>query len=519
MAAEVERPVGEDAAFDPGEELAALFGDPVAVAVDVQPAALAGAVVGQDDVGPLAGCQALRVVRVDRDARRPSARAGTIAPEPKTQLARAERDLPAAVGVVGVALAGDGVAALGLGHVDPHREREGRVGVDLERRQFGRRLVVEQQGRQTVGAGLGADLAMKRDRLSLAACDHCGFDVPVEIETEKLGVGAERRVECAVRVAREPVGEGRLDLAESLRQRVLDLADFLAQPVPGVPVVVARHDEGRRRVGDVAVHHVLRRVPEERRERVELTLADRVELVVVAGRAADGQAHEHAADRFGPVLGVDRLVLLDHHAALVRRDVVALEPGGDQLVESRLRQQVAGDLVEREVVERLVPVERLDHPVAVGVHLAVVVDVDAVGVAVAGRVQPVAGSVLAPVRGGEEAVDEPLVGAVSQVAKEGRERARVGRQAGQIEGGAAGQGAAVGLLGRGEFLRFEPRQDEAVQRIARPGLVVDIRRCRPIDRRERPVFVPGRALLDPAGQDLDLLAGKCLLRHLRRHSP
>ena len=341
----------------------------------------------------------------------------------------------------------------------------------------------------------------------------------VHVETQEFGLASERPFDGAVAIAFEPLGEGRFDGVATLRHRVLDLADFLAQPVPGVAVVLVGHDESGRRVGDVAVHHVLRRVAEERGQRVELPLADRVELVVVAGRAADGQAHEHAADRLGPVLGVDRLVLLDHHAALVRRDVVALEAGGDQLVESRLRQQVAGDLVDGELVERLVPVERLDRPVAVGVHLSVVVDVDAVGVAVARGVQPVAGAVFAPVGRREKAVDQPFVGAVFRVVQERRERAGVGRQPGQVEGGAAGQGAAVGFLGWRQAVLFEPRQDEAVQRVAAPGFVFDFRRRRPVDGRERPVLVPGGALLDPAGQRLDLFAGEGFLRHLGRHPP
>ena len=147
VAAEVEGPVVADAALDLREELAALLGDPVAVAVDVQPAALAGAVVGEDDVRPLAGSQPLRVVRIDRDAGRASARPRAVAPEAEVQLAGAERDLPAAVCLVRVALAGDGVAALGLGHVDPHGERERRVGVELKRRKLGRGLVAEEQGR------------------------------------------------------------------------------------------------------------------------------------------------------------------------------------------------------------------------------------------------------------------------------------------------------------------------------------------------------------------------------------
>ena len=439
--------------MDLGEELAALFGNPVAVAVDVQAAALAGTVMGEDDVGPLARREPLRVVGIDRDTGRAPARPGPVAVEAEVQLACSERDLPATIGVVGVALAGDGVAALGLRHVDPERQGERRVGVEFERREFGRGLVLEAQRRQTVRSGFDPDCFVQVDRLAFSIGDY-RRRLPLEIEPQDLGSNSERRFDLAMAVARKPLGKRRFDRVEALRHRVLELADLCAQPVPGVAVLVPRHHQGRRRVRDVAVHHVLRGVPEERRQRVELSGADGVELVVVAGRAADGQPQEHAADRLGAVLRVDRLVFLDQHAAFVGRDVVALEAGGDQLVEGRVFQQVAGDLVDRELVERLVPVERLDDPVPVGVHLPVVVVVDAVGVPVAGGVEPVAGAVLAPVGRVEEPVHEPLVGALVCVVEEGGERARIGRQAGQVEGGATSQGSPVGLLGRVEFLRF-----------------------------------------------------------------
>ena len=87
-----------------------------------------------------------------------------------------------------------------------------------------------------------------------------------------------------------------------------------------------------------------------------------------------------------------------------------LKPVAIVLVERRFGQQVAGQLLDRELVERQVAVERVDDPVAVGPHLAVVVEVDAVRVGVAGRVEPVAAAMLAPVRRRQQLVDELLVG-------------------------------------------------------------------------------------------------------------
>ena len=138
---------------------------------------------------------------------------------------------------------------------------------------------------------------------------------------------------------------------------------------------------------------------------------------------------------------------------------------------------------------------------------------------VAGGVEPVAGAVLAPVGRGEEPVDEPLVGAFLRVVEEGGERARIGRQAGQVEGHAPGERAPVGFCGGAEPRVLEPCQDEAVERVAAPGFVFDRGRRRPVDGGERPVLVPGGALLDPAGEDFDLFRGERLVRDLGRHPP
>ena len=171
----------------------------------------------------------------------------------------------------------------------------------------------------------------------------------------------------------------------------------------------------------------LRRVVEERRQRVELLLRERVELVVVADRAAGGQAEPDLRRRLGAVAGVEDEVFLVDRAALVGRDVAAVEAGGDLLIERAVRQQVAGQLLDRELVERLVLVEGVDDPVAVGPDLAVVVEVDAVRVGVAGGVEPVAAAMLAPVRRRQQLIDVLLVGVRRLVVDErldlGRRRA------------------------------------------------------------------------------------------------
>ena len=82
-----------------------------------------------------------------------------------------------------------------------------------------------------------------------------------------------------------------------------------------------------------------------------------------------------------------------------------------------------------------------DHPVAVRPHLAVVVEVYAVRVAVAGDIEPVARAVFAVVGRREVAVDHTLVGVGLRVLQEGLDFRGRRRQAGGIERDPANQSA------------------------------------------------------------------------------
>ena len=85
------------------------------------------------------------------------------------------------------------------------------------------------------------------------------------------------------------------------------------------------------------------------------------------------------------------------------------------LVLGRVRQQVAGELLDRELVERLVGVERPDDVVAVGPDRARRVVGVAGRVGVAGQVEPHPAPVLAVGGLGEQAIDEPFVGVGARV--------------------------------------------------------------------------------------------------------
>ena len=129
-------------------------------------------------------------------------------------------------------------------------------------------------------------------------------------------------------------------------------------------------------------------VGEERQHPEVVFLAERIVLVVVALRAGqrraepDGRGRVHAIDedfvqRF---LRIDAAFLVGHR--------IAVKPGGDFLVDGRIGQHVASDLLDRELVERQIAVERVNHPVAVFPDAATIVLLVAVGVGVAREIEP-----------------------------------------------------------------------------------------------------------------------------------
>ncbi len=178
----------------------------------------------------------------------------------------------------------------------------------------------------------------------------------------------------------------------------------------------------------VAVHRRVGGGVEERVELVELLLGHRVELVVVADRAAEGEAEEDGREGFGTVDDVPDANLFGDRAPFAGRDVGPDEAGRHLLVEGGIGEQVAAELLDDELVEPFVRVEGVDDPFAVLVEGPLVVEVQAVRVAVPGEVEPVPRPCARRSGGFEEAVDDRFVGAGRGVGQEGVDfRRRRGR--------------------------------------------------------------------------------------------
>ena len=173
---------------------------------------------------------------------------------------------------------------------------------------------------------------------------------------------------------------------------------------------------------------------EEGEELVVFALFDRIELMVVALSAANGESEKSSGggvdavdDRFNAELfGIDAAFLVDLG--------VAMETSGNLLPDGRLRKQIAGELPDGKLVERQVLIERADYPVAVLPNRTRRVDGIAVRVRVTGRVQPPSAPAFAVMGRGQQLVHQPLVSVGPLVLQKRRDFGDGWRKTDEIEG-------------------------------------------------------------------------------------
>ena len=102
--------------------------------------------------------------------------------------------------------------------------------------------------------------------------------------------------------------------------------------------------------------------------------------------------------------------LLGHRAAFVRFAVDTVEGGGELLIASGVRQEVAGELLSDELVERQVVVEGFNNPIAVRPCLYIDIGLIAEGIRVARDIKPRHSHALAEARRGEQAIHHGFAG-------------------------------------------------------------------------------------------------------------
>ena len=249
------------------------------------------------------------------------------------------------------------------------------------------------------------------------------------------------------------------------------------------------------------------RLVEDAVELVVLGLADRIELVAVALGTADGQPHPDLQRGVGPVLHGRHAVLFVVGAPFGVGQGVAVEGRGDFLVNGRPGTQIASQLVNGELIERLVGIEGVNHPVAVSPDRAEGVASQPLRVGIPGQIEPDPTPAFAIGRVGQEAIDQPFVGVGSGVLHK-RGHLGGGRgNAAQVETQSADQGVLVGDGVGLQTQRSEPGRDPGINAVPRPGDVLPARRGMTPRRDERPMLGIRGPLFDPAADQLHL--GRC----------
>ncbi len=214
-------------------------------------------------------------------------------------------------------------------------------------------------------------------------------------------------------------------------------------------------------------------VGKEREQPEIVLLAERIVLVVVALGAGERGAKPDRRRRVDAIDEhfVHRLVRID--APFLVRHRIAMEAGRDPLIDGRIWQHVAGNLLDSELVERHVSVERVDHPVAVLPDAAPIVFFVAIGVGVSGEVQPGPRPTLAVVRRGEQAIDDALVGVGLAVGKERVELGNGRGKARQVQREPTKE-RRLGCFRRGRHVfALEACQHEPIDPVTRPRRLID----------------------------------------------
>ena len=278
------------------------------------------------------------------------------------------------------------------------------------------------------------------------------------------------------------------------------------------------HD--RRGVAVLVVPAAVGDVVEVGVELVKLPLRNRVVLVVVTACTADRQPQPDGGSGLEAIDSVLDLVLVGIGAVFGIAAMIAVEARRDALGQTRIGQQVARELLHRELVEGHVFVEGLDHPIAPPPHVARTVVLVAIGVCVTSGFQPAERHPLSEARRGQQALDRCLVSLGRVVRQKSAHCVRGWRQAGQIERHSPQQFGPIRLGRRPQTLLLQARQHEAVNRVVSP-----FARCRCpggwLDQGfESPMPRPLGTLADPLLQHGGLLrAERCVSKGLRRHAP
>ena len=231
--------------------------------------------------------------------------------------------------------------------------------------------------------------------------------------------------------------------------------------------------------------------------------------MAVALRARDGQSQPSASDGVHAINDRLNAKLLRLDAALHVDHGIPEKTGGNALIPRGVRHQVAGELINGELVKRQIAIQRADHPVPIGPDGPGAVLFKAVRIGIPSDIQPVTAPLLAVVRRLQQAFHHLLPGVGGMIGHEGIDVLGCRRKAGQIQADSSNQRDAIGFGGWLKLFGPEAGGHEGIDGIPHPSTIPGLRPGHrgPMHRLKRPVrrgvadrcqgFRPVGTLVDP----------------------
>ena len=237
--------------------------------------------------------------------------------------------------------------------------------------------------------------------------------------------------------------------------------------------------------------------------------------MVVAFATAHRRAEPCGGNRARTIRGVFGQIFLRLRAAFARHHVQAIEARGDELFGRWVGQEIAGKLFNGELVERFVPVERIDDVIAIRKHVHVLVPMIPHRVRKPHQIEPRHRHPLAKMGRLHQAIDLAFVSFRTRILEKRIHLLRRWRQADEVKAQPTQQRALVRFRRRLDTPTFERVQDEHVDWIPHPLRMLCVRWRWPRRFDVSPVRLVFRPFGDPSCQQL-LLFGRQDFVGLRR---
>ena len=155
------------------------------------------------------------------------------------------------------------------------------------------------------------------------------------------------------------------------------------------------------------------RFVEERKQSIIIGVWNRIVFVCVALGTTHGESQPNRSDRIGSIECRSDPKFLLVGTTFGVGEGLAIEGGGNALIGSRVGKLITRQLLDRELIERHIAIECLNHPVAVNVCIgAIAIFFISIAIGVACQVQPMPSPAFAKVLGAQQPVDHFLNGGI-----------------------------------------------------------------------------------------------------------